>query len=49
MEDTISDKYLVQKILAGDTNSFEIVIKNTEKLVSQIVFKMIPYRDNEHF
>lgn len=37
----ITDRILVNKILAGDLAAFSIVIKNTEKLVGQIVFKMI--------
>jgi RNA polymerase sigma-70 factor (ECF subfamily) len=36
-----ADRYLVDKILSGDTNAFDIIIKNTEKLTTQIVFKMI--------
>jgi RNA polymerase sigma factor (sigma-70 family) len=37
----LDDKHLVNKVLSGDTRSFGIIIKNTEKLVSQIVFKLI--------
>lgn len=33
---------LVEKVLGGDTNAFSTIIKNTEGLVAQIVFKMIP-------
>lgn len=36
-----SDKQLVDKILGGETDVFRIVIKNTEGLVAQIIFKMI--------
>jgi RNA polymerase sigma factor (sigma-70 family) len=36
-----TDKYLVDKVLRGDTKAFEIIIKNTKGLVAQIVFKMI--------
>ena len=39
--DTLTDKDLVEKVLRGDTNAFSIIIKNTEALVAQIVFKMI--------
>lgn len=38
---TLTDKKLVEKVLHGDTNAFSIVIKNTEALVAQIVYKMI--------
>jgi RNA polymerase sigma factor, sigma-70 family len=36
------DKQLINRILCGDTRAFSIIIKNTENLVAQIVFKMIP-------
>ena len=36
-----TDKYLVDKVLKGDTAVFGQIIKNTEGLVAQIVFKMI--------
>ena len=36
-----SDQYLVDKVLGGDTNAFGVIIRNTEGLVAQIVFKMI--------
>jgi|WetSurMetagenome_2_1015567.scaffolds.fasta_scaffold149826_3 RNA polymerase sigma factor (sigma-70 family) len=35
------DQKLVSRILNGDTKTFSIIIKNTEGLVAQIVFKMI--------
>lgn len=37
----LSDKQLVDKILDGDTHAFKTIIKNTEGLVAQIIFKMI--------
>jgi RNA polymerase sigma-70 factor (ECF subfamily) len=37
-----SDKHLVDRVLQGDTRAFGLIIKNTEALVAQIVFKMIP-------
>jgi RNA polymerase sigma factor (sigma-70 family) len=37
-----ADKELIDRILRGETRAFGIVIKNTERLVTQIVFKMIP-------
>lgn len=40
-----SDRILVTRVLGGETKAFSIIISNTERLVAQIVFKMI--RDNE--
>ena len=37
-----ADKHLVDRVLRGDTRAFGIIIKNTENLVAQIVFKLIP-------
>jgi RNA polymerase sigma-70 factor (ECF subfamily) len=37
-----ADKHLVDRVLRGDTRAFGIIIKNTEILVAQIVFKLIP-------
>ncbi len=37
----LSDKFLVEKVLGGDSKTFDIIIKNTENLVAQIVFKTI--------
>ncbi len=36
-----TDQQLVKKILRGDSQAFGAIIKNTERLVAQIVFKMI--------
>jgi RNA polymerase sigma factor (sigma-70 family) len=36
-----TDRQLVEKVLRGNTNAFSSIIKSTEKLVAQIVFKMI--------
>jgi len=38
----LTDQELVRKSLHGDRHAFASVIKNTEGLVAQIVFKMIP-------
>jgi RNA polymerase sigma factor (sigma-70 family) len=38
---TLSDKSLVDKVLRGETGAFATIIKNTEALTAQIVFKMI--------
>lgn len=35
------ERRLVSRVLKGDIHAFGIIIKNTEKLVAQIVFKMI--------
>ncbi|GAB2982524.1 sigma-70 family RNA polymerase sigma factor [Mucilaginibacter puniceus] len=40
-ENNIPDDILIERILHGDTNAFKTVIKNTERLVAQIIFKMI--------
>lgn len=39
--DTLTDRQLVEKVLTGDTSAFATIIKNTEVLVAQIVFKMV--------
>src|SRR5450759_2671385 len=41
-EDSQEYQYLVKRVLHGDTNAFSTIIKNTEGLVTQIVYKMIP-------
>lgn len=38
----MADQPLVEKVLRGDPNAFKTIIKNTEGLVTQIIFKMIP-------
>lgn len=42
----LEDKLLVDKVLSGDTRAFAIIVKNTERLVAQIVFKMIPVEED---
>jgi RNA polymerase sigma factor (sigma-70 family) len=37
----LSDKRLVEKILSGDRHAFTYLLKNTEGLVSNMIFKMI--------
>jgi RNA polymerase sigma factor (sigma-70 family) len=39
--ETLEDKELVEKVLSGNANAFSFIIKSTEGLVAQIVFKMI--------
>ncbi|HJV18704.1 MAG TPA: sigma-70 family RNA polymerase sigma factor [Sediminibacterium sp.] len=41
-ETSVADQILVEKVLRGDTDGFRTVMENTEGLVAQIVFKMIP-------
>jgi RNA polymerase sigma factor (sigma-70 family) len=41
----LSDRQLVEKVLSGNTNAFETIIKDTEGLVAQIVFKMINHAE----
>ena len=41
-----ADKHLVDRVLRGDTRAFGIIIKNTENLVAQIVFKMVPVAED---
>jgi RNA polymerase sigma factor (sigma-70 family) len=45
-ENSQDDRYLVTKVLSGDTNAFSSIIKNTEGLVAQIVYKMISNRED---
>ena len=40
-ENDLTDQQLVNIVLSGDTNAFGTIIKKTERLVAQIVFKMI--------
>ncbi len=42
-----SDKTLVDKILNGNIQEFAVVVKNTEKLVAQIVRKMTANEDDQ--
>src|SRR6202012_2154063 len=40
--DIPSDRQLVDQVLGGNTHIFGTIIKNTEGLVAQIVFRLIP-------
>ncbi len=40
-----TDRTLVERVLSGNTRAFGIIIKHTEGLVAQIVFKMISDRE----
>ncbi|WDF57175.1 RNA polymerase sigma factor [Mucilaginibacter sp. KACC 22063] len=41
-----AEEQLVKKILGGDRYAFHLLIKHTEKLVTQLVFKMIPVAED---
>lgn len=43
---SFADKLLVDKVLRGDTQAFGIIVRETEGLVAQIVFKMIPVAED---
>jgi RNA polymerase sigma-70 factor (ECF subfamily) len=45
-EPSPDDKHLVASVLAGDARAFGTIVRNTEKLVAQIVFKMIPVEED---
>lgn len=40
-----TDRILVERVLGGNTRAFGIIIKNTEGLVGQILFRMISNRE----
>lgn len=42
----LTDKVLIDRVLRGDTRAFGLIIKNTENLVAQIVFKLIPVSED---
>lgn len=42
-----SDKLLVEKVLSGNTQAFAIVVKSTERLVAQIVRKMVAHEEDQ--
>lgn len=46
-ENNRADHILVDRVLSGDTNAFSIIISNTERLVAQIVFKMISNNEDK--
>lgn len=45
-ENIEEDQLLVEKVLRGDTGSFAVIIKKTERLVAQIIFKMITFPED---
>ena len=46
IENIVADQPLVEMVLEGNTNAFKTIMKNTEGVVAQIVFKMIPIADD---
>ncbi|MET0300204.1 MAG: sigma-70 family RNA polymerase sigma factor, partial [Flavitalea sp.] len=40
-DNNASDRHLVNSVLSGNSHAFSAIIKNTEALVAQIVYKMI--------
>lgn len=40
-ENNTADRSLVDRVINGDVNAFSIIIRNTERLTAQIVFKMV--------
>jgi RNA polymerase sigma factor (sigma-70 family) len=42
----LTDRQLAKSILRGDTQAFGVIIKNTEGLVAQIVFKMVNHAED---
>lgn len=42
-----SDKLLVEKVLSGNTQAFAMIVKNTERLVAQIVRKMTTNEEDQ--
>jgi RNA polymerase sigma factor (sigma-70 family) len=45
-ENNLTDKDLVARVLGGDARVFGLIIKNTEGLVTQILFKMIDHPED---
>lgn len=42
-----SDKWIVDKVLSGNTQAFATIVRNTERLVIQIIRKMSPTEDEQ--
>jgi RNA polymerase sigma-70 factor (ECF subfamily) len=41
-EHSFTDKYLVNQVLKGNQQAFGLIVRQTEELTAQIVFKMVP-------
>jgi RNA polymerase sigma-70 factor (ECF subfamily) len=46
LDHTLTDKQLVDRVLHDDTRSFALIVRKTEGLVAQIVFKMIDHPED---
>jgi RNA polymerase sigma factor (sigma-70 family) len=44
-DNKLTDQELIEKVLKGDTQAFGVIIKQTERLVAQIVYKMVSDSD----
>ncbi|MBZ5856810.1 sigma-70 family RNA polymerase sigma factor [Flavihumibacter profundi] len=42
----LEDQPLVERVLHGDTNAFQVIIQRTEGLVAQIIFKMVDNKED---
>ncbi|HTE12549.1 MAG TPA: sigma-70 family RNA polymerase sigma factor [Chitinophagaceae bacterium] len=42
----LPDRDLIEKVLAGDAGAFGLIIKNTEALVAQVIYKMISNKED---
>lgn len=45
-KNNLADQPLVEKALRGDPNALKAIVKNTEGLVAQIIFKMVSIKDD---
>ena len=45
-KNNVTNQHIVDKVLRGDTNAFRTIMENTEGLVAQIIFRMIPYTED---
>jgi RNA polymerase sigma factor (sigma-70 family) len=46
-DNRLTDNILVGRVLDGDTRAFSLIISHTERLVTQIVFKMISHEEDK--
>lgn len=45
-ENSQDDSTLIKRVSQGDAAAFKTIVKNTERLVAQIIFKMIPVKED---
>jgi RNA polymerase sigma factor (sigma-70 family) len=43
---TLTDRQLVERVLGGDAKTFGLLVRDTEGLVAQIVYKLIPNEED---